>query len=182
MCHSNACFDCCEMNVDTHTLIPRECKNQFFSRSHTEYWSISCHTIFWFLMLFSDGHQYHNLITITYFWSPAIEYSAIMDTAPLGNLTAAQKDQLMTEVKQQMAVANAQELLTVCALAISRSRIQLFICSSTKCFIQFVSHHLQKITEKCFKKCVGKPGTSLGNSEQVNIRHTHDTHRPIFIR
>lgn len=33
--------------------------------------------------------------------------------APLGNLSATQKDQLMTEVRQQIAVANAQELVTV---------------------------------------------------------------------
>lgn len=33
--------------------------------------------------------------------------------APLGNLSSAQKDQLMSEVKQQIAVANAQELVTV---------------------------------------------------------------------
>ncbi|XP_031635707.1 mitochondrial import inner membrane translocase subunit Tim13 [Contarinia nasturtii] len=58
--------------------------------------------------------------------------------APLGNLSSTQKDQLMTEVKQQIAVANAQELVT-------------------------------KITEKCFKKCVTKPGTSLGGSEQKCI-------------
>ncbi|XP_055326508.1 mitochondrial import inner membrane translocase subunit Tim13 [Sitodiplosis mosellana] len=58
--------------------------------------------------------------------------------APLGNLSSTQKDQLMTEVRQQIAVANAQELVT-------------------------------KITEKCFKKCVTKPGTSLGGSEQKCI-------------
>lgn len=33
--------------------------------------------------------------------------------APLSNLTSSQKDQLMTEVRQQMAVATAQELVTV---------------------------------------------------------------------
>lgn len=38
---------------------------------------------------------------------------------PLSNLSATQKDQLMTEVKQQIAVANAQELVTV--------RIHLFV-------------------------------------------------------
>lgn len=32
---------------------------------------------------------------------------------PLSNLSSTQKDQLMTEVKQQIAVANAQELVTV---------------------------------------------------------------------
>ncbi|KAF5280984.1 hypothetical protein FQA39_LY05189 [Lamprigera yunnana] len=60
-----------------------------------------------------------------------------MDALP-GGLSNAQKDELMDQVKQQIAVANAQELLT-------------------------------KMTEKCFKKCIGKPGTSLDNSEQVGV-------------
>lgn len=34
-------------------------------------------------------------------------------STPVSNLTSSQKDQLMSEVKQQIAVANAQELLTV---------------------------------------------------------------------
>lgn len=33
--------------------------------------------------------------------------------AALGNLSVTQRDQIMSEVKQQLAVANAQELLTV---------------------------------------------------------------------
>ncbi|KAJ8919899.1 hypothetical protein NQ315_006428 [Exocentrus adspersus] len=53
----------------------------------------------------------------------------------LSSLSGAQKDELMDQVKQQIAVANAQELLT-------------------------------KMTEKCFKKCISKPGTSLDSSEQ----------------
>ncbi|KAK9744979.1 Tim10/DDP family zinc finger [Popillia japonica] len=57
-----------------------------------------------------------------------------MDSLPAG-LSSAQKDELMDQVKQQIAVANAQELLT-------------------------------KMTEKCFKKCISKPGTSLDSSEQ----------------
>uniref|UniRef100_R4G4D7 Mitochondrial import inner membrane translocase subunit n=2 Tax=Rhodnius prolixus TaxID=13249 RepID=R4G4D7_RHOPR len=57
-----------------------------------------------------------------------------MDSLTTG-LSGSQKDELMETVKQQIAIANAQELLT-------------------------------KMTEKCFKKCVGKPGTSLDNSEQ----------------
>lgn len=39
-----------------------------------------------------------------------------MDLPQLGNLSSSQKDQLMSEVKQQIAVANAQELLTVIIL------------------------------------------------------------------
>ncbi|XP_060519258.1 mitochondrial import inner membrane translocase subunit Tim13 isoform X1 [Cylas formicarius] len=56
----------------------------------------------------------------------------------ISNLSGAQKDELMDQVKQQIAVANAQELLT-------------------------------KMTEKCFKKCISKPGTSLDSSEQKCI-------------
>ncbi|XP_076337661.1 mitochondrial import inner membrane translocase subunit Tim13 [Tachypleus tridentatus] len=55
-----------------------------------------------------------------------------------GKLSGAQREELMDQVKQQIAVANAQELL-------------------------------QKMTEKCFKKCISKPGTSLDNSEQKCI-------------
>lgn len=32
---------------------------------------------------------------------------------PMGNLSSGQKDELMDQVRQQIAVANAQELLTV---------------------------------------------------------------------
>ncbi|XP_077332401.1 mitochondrial import inner membrane translocase subunit Tim13 [Lithobates pipiens] len=45
---------------------------------------------------------------------------------------------IMEQVKVQIAVANAQELL-------------------------------QRMTDKCFRKCVGKPGSSLDNSEQKCI-------------
>ncbi|NXQ31683.1 TI13A translocase, partial [Alaudala cheleensis] len=43
---------------------------------------------------------------------------------------------IMEQVKVQIAVANAQELL-------------------------------QRMTDKCFRKCIGKPGGALDNSEQV---------------
>lgn len=36
-----------------------------------------------------------------------------MDMSTLGNLSSGQKDELMDQVRQQIAVANAQELLTV---------------------------------------------------------------------
>lgn len=45
---------------------------------------------------------------------------------------------IMEQVKVQIAVANAQELL-------------------------------QRMTDKCFKKCIGKPGGTLDNSEQKCI-------------
>lgn len=53
-------------------------------------------------------------------------------------MDSASKEQLMSQVKQQIALANAQELL-------------------------------QKMSEKCYKKCISKPGTTLDNSEQKCI-------------
>ncbi|KAK3802745.1 hypothetical protein RRG08_012260 [Elysia crispata] len=55
-----------------------------------------------------------------------------------GKMDSASKEQLMSQVKQQIALANAQELL-------------------------------QKMSEKCYKKCISKPGTTLDNSEQKCI-------------
>ncbi|KAH0944672.1 hypothetical protein HN011_009463 [Eciton burchellii] len=72
-----------------------------------------------------------------------------MDALATGNLTGSQRDELMQQVKQQIAVANAQELLT-------------------------------KITEKCFKKCIGKPGTSLDSSEQKCIAMCMDRYMDSF--
>lgn len=37
----------------------------------------------------------------------------------------------------------------------------------TECCMLYA--YLQRITEKCFKKCISKPGTSLDTSEQVNF-------------
>uniref|UniRef100_T1J3V4 Mitochondrial import inner membrane translocase subunit n=1 Tax=Strigamia maritima TaxID=126957 RepID=T1J3V4_STRMM len=58
-----------------------------------------------------------------------------MDSLNASKLSGTQKEELMDQVKQQIAVANAQELLT-------------------------------KISEKCFKKCVSRPGSTLDSSEQ----------------
>jgi len=57
---------------------------------------------------------------------------------PGGKMDSATKEQLMMQVKQQIALANAQELL-------------------------------QKMSEKCYKKCISKPGSTLDNSEQKCI-------------
>ncbi|XP_011699120.1 PREDICTED: mitochondrial import inner membrane translocase subunit Tim13 [Wasmannia auropunctata] len=72
-----------------------------------------------------------------------------MDALAAGNLTGSQRDELMQQLKQQIAVANAQELLT-------------------------------KMTEKCFKKCIGKPGTSLDSSEQKCIAMCMDRYMDSF--
>ena len=56
----------------------------------------------------------------------------------VGSLSSTQKDELMRQVRQQMLIANTQELLS-------------------------------KMTEKCFKKCISKPGSELDNSDQKCI-------------
>ncbi|CAD5112611.1 DgyrCDS1824 [Dimorphilus gyrociliatus] len=57
---------------------------------------------------------------------------------PMNKADGASKEHMMDQLRQQIAVANATELL-------------------------------QKLSDKCFKKCVTSPGTSLGNSEQKCI-------------
>ncbi|XP_037886154.1 mitochondrial import inner membrane translocase subunit Tim13-like [Glossina fuscipes] len=52
--------------------------------------------------------------------------------------TNSEKEEIIEEVKQQLAAANAQELLT-------------------------------KMTEKCFCKCITRPGAQLNSSEQKCI-------------
>ncbi|KAH8261251.1 hypothetical protein KR044_005823 [Drosophila immigrans] len=54
-----------------------------------------------------------------------------------------EKGELIVQVKQQIALANAQEMLS-------------------------------KMTEKCFKKCIMKPGKALDNSEQRCITQCMD--------
>ncbi|KAK0082030.1 hypothetical protein PV325_011176 [Microctonus aethiopoides] len=72
-----------------------------------------------------------------------------MDSIQAGRLSGSERDELMQQVKQEIAVANAQELLT-------------------------------KITEKCFKKCVNKPGTSLDSSEQKCVAMCMDRYMDAF--
>ena len=51
-----------------------------------------------------------------------------MDSAPTGGrMTAAQREELIEQVKQQVAVATAQELLTVSGFLLS-SRPFLLVC------------------------------------------------------
>ncbi|BHF82728.1 Mitochondrial import inner membrane translocase subunit Tim13 [Sparganum proliferum] len=54
----------------------------------------------------------------------------------LSSLTPSQKAQLVDQMKAEVAIASARELI-------------------------------DQMTQKCFDKCVSKPGTSLDNSEQV---------------
>ncbi|KAG7200925.1 hypothetical protein KM043_003286 [Ampulex compressa] len=72
-----------------------------------------------------------------------------MDSLTPNTITGAQKEELMEQVKQEIAIANAQELLS-------------------------------KMTEKCFKKCIGKPGTSLDTTEQKCVAMCMDRYMDAF--
>lgn len=62
-----------------------------------------------------------------------MDYSS---SSPKGSLGPNERAALMSNIKQQLDVAHAQELL-------------------------------QQVSEKCFKMCIQKPGSSLSSSEQV---------------
>lgn len=64
-----------------------------------------------------------------------LDFGSSLDSFSAGSKPQNNNAMVMETVKQQIAVANAQELLS-------------------------------KMSDKCFKKCVYKPGTSLDSSEQ----------------
>ncbi|KAF3423612.1 hypothetical protein E2986_12472 [Frieseomelitta varia] len=72
-----------------------------------------------------------------------------MNSLTSESLTDKEKNELMQQIKQEVAVANAQEMLS-------------------------------KMTEKCFKKCVIKPGTSLDNTEQKCVAMCMDRYMDAF--
>ncbi|OAD56132.1 Mitochondrial import inner membrane translocase subunit Tim13 [Eufriesea mexicana] len=65
------------------------------------------------------------------------------------SLSDKEKNELMQQIKQEVAVASAQEMLS-------------------------------KMSEKCFKKCVVKPGTSLDSSEQKCVAMCMDRYMDAF--
>ncbi len=58
--------------------------------------------------------------------------------SPKSSLSASDRSALINNIKEQLEVQRAQEMLT-------------------------------QISEKCFKMCIQKPGSSLSSSDQVNI-------------
>ena len=81
-----------------------------------------------------------------------------MDASQIQNLSPQQREELMKNVQAQVALAQMQELLTVSVY---------FVTSKQRIFNVL---NLQKTTDKCFKKCVSSPSSSLGSGEQVPNR------------
>ncbi|KAF9466451.1 Tim10/DDP family zinc finger-domain-containing protein [Collybia nuda] len=72
---------------------------------------------------------------------------------------AAKKEQIMSSVKNEIALANAQELMNVC---------------------HRMAHHTTCPNESCFSKCVTKPGSSLSGSEQTCLSRCLDRYMEAF--
>jgi len=75
----------------------------------------------------------------------------------------ARKDAVMSSVRNELALANAQELINV--RGYSSSKHVMWRLTPPK-------SHKQKTNDKCFAKCVTKPSTSLSSSEEVRMHST----------
>ena len=74
---------------------------------------------------------------------------------------------IMEPVKVQIAVANAQELLQVRGWQGAGWWAEGLRDPSGPVSQLRARVSPQRMTDKCFRKCIGKPGGSLDNSEQV---------------
>lgn len=73
-----------------------------------------------------------------------------------------EKGRVMEQVRSQIAVANLQEMIMVSCTE-TTSHVTRNFCS------------YQKMSDKCFRKCVSSPSTSLDNREQVKASSRSDT-------
>lgn len=69
------------------------------------------------------------------------------------NMTSAQRDTVMESVKAQVALVQAQELIQVCSFV--RLSLMFIVCL------------VQRLSDKCIRKCIQKPGTSLDKYDKV---------------
>ncbi|KYQ47584.1 Mitochondrial import inner membrane translocase subunit Tim13-B [Trachymyrmex zeteki] len=56
----------------------------------------------------------------------------------------------------------------------------VYFCQLISSNLMLFSHQLIKMTEKCFKKCISKPGTSLDSSEQKCVAMCMDRYMDSF--
>ena len=73
------------------------------------------------------------------------------------------REEVMQTVQQQVALANMQELLVKVGQLI-------LLCLFARQWLPppSLSKHVTtyKVTDKCFKKCITSPGSSMGSSDQ----------------
>jgi import inner membrane translocase subunit TIM13 len=74
-------------------------------------------------------------------------------------MSTSKKQEVMDQVRQELAVANAQELISV------SNGTCILITTYLRC------KFIQKVNDKCFAKCVLKPGPRLDSTEQVSGKY-----------
>jgi Tim10/DDP family zinc finger len=84
----------------------------------------------------------------------------------------ARKEAVMASVRNELALANAQELINVClSLHVSPPNPNnAIIPRAVSRVLGWLTLPRQKTNEKCYAKCVTKPSTSLSSSEEVRLR------------
>ena len=86
------------------------------------------------------------------------------------------REEVMQTVQQQVALANMQELLVKVGQVHS---FCLFVCKNMATIILTIfTHHIKKVTDKCFKKCITSPGSSMGSSDQKCVAMCMDRFVP----
>ena len=71
---------------------------------------------------------------------------------------AARLESVKTSIRNELALQNAQELMSV-------SNVTHVVAQP----MVSPSSYEQKVNDKCYAKCVPKPGTSLSSSEEVCV-------------
>ena len=86
------------------------------------------------------------------------------------------REEVMQTVQQQVALANMQELL----VKVGQVHPCLFLClqdnGNQHPDFLYTSHI--KVTDKCFKKCITSPGSSMGSSDQKCVAMCMDRFVP----
>ena len=86
------------------------------------------------------------------------------------------REEVMQTVQQQVALANMQELL----VKVGQVHSSLFVClqDNGNQYPDFLYTSHIKVTDKCFKKCITSPGSSMGSSDQKCVAMCMDRFVP----
>ena len=109
----------------------------------------------------------------------------------LRRFPAAEDTMVLVQVQSELSMAYLQEFYTVCSILFGLIMYvyELFPTMLPSCMtsvlIVRVMCYLQTVRDKCFEKCVTKPSSSLGSSEQQCLarccdRYAEVSGKPIF--
>ena len=79
-----------------------------------------------------------------------------------------EKGRVMDQVRSQIAVANLQEMIIVSPLPHRTHALHLSVAACGTCMpVPLLPS--QKMSDKCFRKCVSSPSSALDGREQVSL-------------